>query len=290
MLPESEPSRGANIGDPIGATSSRPEEKRKRPAKRVIAIANQKGGVGKTTTAINLATALAAVNRRVLVVDLDPQGNASTGLGCDRNAREISIYDVVLGAAPLRQATVHTQIPGLDLVPSTVDLLGAELELIDLDRRSYRLSDALAASGAAYDYILIDCPPALGLLTLNALTAANAILVPLQCEFFALEGLSQLLRTVERVRRTFNPDLELQGVVLTMFDKRNNLSDQVAADARNFLGDKVFKTVIPRNVRISEAPSHGKPALLYDHRCAGSRAYMSLAREFLIREQSQLAA
>ncbi len=230
------------------------------------------------------------MGRRVLVIDLDPQGNASTGLGCDRNGRDISIHNVVLGAAPLRQATVHTRIPGLDLVPSTVDLLGAELELIDMDRRSHRLRDAIAASGASYEYILIDCPPALGLLTLNALTAADAILVPLQCEFFALEGLSQLLRTVERVRRSFNPTLELQGVVLTMFDKRNNLSDQVAADARDFLGEKVFKTVIPRNVRISEAPSHGKPALLYDHRCAGSRAYMALAREFLIRERAQLAA
>jgi len=290
MLPESEPPRGTSSSDPGGTISPRPEETKQRRSKRVIAIANQKGGVGKTTTAINLATALAAVGRRVLVVDLDPQGNASTGLGCDRNGREVSIYNVVLGAVPLRQAIVHTRIPGLDLVPSTVDLLGAELELIDMERRSHRLRDAIEASGASYDYILIDCPPALGLLTLNALTAADAILVPLQCEFFALEGLRQLLRTVERVRRSFNPKLELQGVVLTMFDKRNNLSDQVAADARDFLGEKVFKTVIPRNVRISEAPSHGKPALLYDHRCAGSRAYMALAREFLIRERAQLAA
>ncbi len=290
MLPESEPPRGASSIDPNGNNSSKPEDSKRKRSKRVIAIANQKGGVGKTTTAINLATALAAVGRRVLVIDLDPQGNASTGLGCDRNGREISIYNVVLGAVPLRQATVHTRIPGLDLVPSTVDLLGAELEMIDMERRSHRLRDAIEASNASYEYILIDCPPALGLLTLNALTAADAILVPLQCEFFALEGLSQLLRTVERVRHSFNPTLELQGVVLTMFDKRNNLSDQVAADARDFLGEKVFKTVIPRNVRISEAPSHGKPALLYDHRCAGSRAYMALAREFLIRERAQLAA
>ena len=197
---------------------------------------------------------------------------------------------MVIGAAPLRQAIVHTRIPGLDLVPATVDLLGAELELIDLTRRGYRMRDAIAASQVDYQFILIDCPPALGLLTLNALTAADAVLVPLQCEFFALEGLSQLLKTVERVRRSFNPDLALHGVVLTMFDKRNNLSDQVAADARGHLGHKVFETVIPRNVRISEAPSHGKPALVYDHRCAGSRAYMDLAREFLRREKEPMAA
>jgi chromosome partitioning protein len=258
--------------------------------RRVIAIANQKGGVGKTTTTINLATALAAVGRRVLVLDLDPQGNASTGLGCDKAACETSIYDVVLGAAPLHQAIHPTRIPGLDLVPATVDLLGAELELIDLDRRGHRVRDAIAASQIDYSFVLIDCPPALGLLTLNALTAADAVLVPLQCEFFALEGLSQLLKTVERVRRNYNPDLDLNGVVLTMFDKRNNLSDQVAADARDNLGHKVFDTVIPRNVRVSEAPSHGKPALLYDHRCAGSRAYMDLAREFLRREREPMAA
>ncbi len=246
--------------------------------------------MGKTTTAINLATALAAVGRKVLLVDLDPQGNASTGLGRDRRERDKSIYDVIVGAVPLRQTIVHTRIPGLDLVPSTEDLLGAELELIDVERRSHRIREALEASAVNYEFILIDCPPALGLLTLNALVAADAILVPLQCEFFALEGLSQLLRTVERIRRSFNPTLELQGVVLTMFDKRNNLSDQVAADAREYLGDKVFKTVIPRNVRVSEAPSFGKPALLYDHRCAGSQAYMELAREFLIRERAPLAA
>ena len=290
MLPESERARGTNSSDRIGAGSLNPAATPAQRPKRVFAIANQKGGVGKTTTAINLATALAAVGRKVLVIDLDPQGNASTGLGCDRKARVVTIYNVILGASPLRQAIVHTRIPGLDLAPSTVDLLGAEFELMDMENRSDRLRDALAASSAHYDFILIDCPPALGLLTLNALTAANAVLVPLQCEFFALEGLSQLLRTVERVRRSFNPDLELQGVVLTMFDKRNNLSDQVAADARNYLGEKVFDTVIPRNVRVSEAPSHGKPALLYDHRCAGSKAYMALAREFLIRERAQLAA
>ena len=261
-----------------------------RSTRRVIAIANQKGGVGKTTTTINLATSLAAVGRRVLVFDLDPQGNASTGLGCDKSACETSTYDVVLGATPLRQAIRHTRIPGLDLVPSTVDLSGAELELIDVERRGHRVRDAITASQVDYQFVLIDCPPALGLLTLNALTAADAVLIPLQCEFFALEGLSQLLRTVERVKRSFNPDLTLHGVVLTMFDKRNNLSDQVAADARNHLGAKVFDTVIPRNVRISEAPSHGMPALVYDHRCAGSRAYMDLAREFLKREREPLAA
>ncbi|MSO64707.1 MAG: ParA family protein [Alphaproteobacteria bacterium] len=258
--------------------------------RRILAIANQKGGVGKTTTAINLATALAAVDRRVLVFDLDPQGNASTGLGIDRRERTLSTYEVLSGAATIQQATKRSEIPGLDVVPATADLLGAELELIDVERRSYRVSDAIAAANLDYDYVLIDCPPALGLLTLNALTAADAILVPLQCEFFALEGLSQLLRTVERVKRTFNPRLELYGVVLTMFDRRNNLSEQVAADARGVLGDKVFQTIIPRNVRISEAPSHGKPALLYDHTCAGSRAYMDLAREFLRREQTPLVA
>jgi chromosome partitioning protein len=259
--------------------------------RRVFAVANQKGGVGKTTTTINLATALAAVGRRVLVIDLDPQGNASTGLGIDKARRSPSSYDVILGAATLGEAITGSQIPGLDIVPSTVDLLGAELELIDMDRRSHRLCDALAAHHAdPHEFVLVDCPPALGLLTLNAMTAADALLVPLQCEFFALEGLSQLLRTVERVRSSFNPTLELQGVVLTMFDKRNNLSDQVAADARGYLGEKVFKTVIPRNVRVSEAPSYGKPALVYDHRCAGSRAYMALAREFLIREGVALAA
>ena len=257
---------------------------------RVFAVANQKGGVGKTTTTINLATGLAAVNRRVLILDLDPQGNASTGLGIDRNDRTISSYDVVTGAATLRQAIRHTRIPGLDIVPATVDLLGAELELIGVDRRSFRVGEALEGAGTDYDYILIDCPPALGLLTLNALTAADAILVPLQCEFFALEGLSQLLRTVEMVKRSFNPKLELQGVVLTMFDKRNNLSEQVAQDARGHLGDKVFDTIIPRNVRISEAPSHGKPALIYDHTCSGSRAYMDLAREFLRREETPAVA
>jgi len=258
---------------------------------RIITVANQKGGVGKTTTAINLGTGLAAVGRRVLVLDLDPQGNASTGLGIDRATRSVSSYDVLMGAASLGEATVATAIPRLSVVPSTIDLSGAELELIDVPRRAYRLRDALAGQAVAgYDYVLIDCPPSLNLLTLNALVAADSVMVPLQCEFFALEGLSMLLRTIDRIRESYNPDLAIGGVVLTMFDRRNNLSDQVAADVRGYLGDTVFDTVIPRNVRISEAPSHGKPALLYDHRCAGSLAYMRLASEMLRRERLVAAA
>jgi len=253
---------------------------------KIIAVANQKGGVGKTTTAINLATALAAVKKRVLVFDLDPQGNASTGLGIDRNVREITSYDVVLGTAPLSDAVHETQVPNLFIVPSTVDLSGADLELAELPQRNFRLQQAFdkAAARTDFDYILIDCPPSLSLLTINALVAADSVLVPLQCEFFALEGLSLLLKTVEQVRTSLNPTLEINGVVLTMFDKRNNLSEQVAQDVRDYLGDKVFRTVIPRNVRVSEAPSFGLPALLYDHRCTGSVAYIALAREVLGRE------
>ena len=260
------------------------------PATRILAIANQKGGVGKTTTAINLATALAAVGKRVLVVDLDPQGNASTGLGLTRRKRRHSIYDVLLGAATLAQVVVPTDVPGLMLAPSNVDLSGAEIELVDLPRREYRLRDALAAPGAGvpFDYLLIDCPPALGLLTLNAFVAAQALIVPLQCEFFALEGLSHLVKTVERVRRTLNPTLEIQGVVLTMYDTRNNLSAMVAKDVRGFFGGKVYRTQIPRNVRVSEAPSHGKPVLLYDMHCAGARAYIGLARELLAQEAARV--
>jgi chromosome partitioning protein len=258
--------------------------------RRVLALANQKGGVGKTTTAINLGTALAAVGEQVLIVDADPQGNASTGLGIARSARVISSYQVLLGDAPLGAAVVETDVPGLHIVPATVDLSGAELELIDQPRRSHRLRDALKVGGQDYNHVLIDCPPALNLLTLNALVAADAVLIPLQCEFFALEGLSLLLRTVERVRSTLNPDLEIQGVVLTMFDRRNNLSDQVASDVRGHLGEKVYNTVIPRNVRISEAPSFGKPALIYDHRCPGSEAYIRLASEIIRRERAAQAA
>ncbi len=257
---------------------------------RIIAIANQKGGVGKTTTAINLGTGLAAIGRRVLVVDLDPQGNASTGLGIDRTNRAISSYDVLMGAATVAQAQVETSIPGLSIIPSTIDLTGAELELIDMPRRAYRLREALAQTGDDLDYVLIDSPPSLNLLTVNALVAAKSVVVPLQCEFFALEGLSMLMKTIERIRSGFNAELEIQGVVLTMYDKRNNLSDQVAQDVRDYLGDKVYRTIIPRNVRVSEAPSHGKPALLYDHKCAGSLAYMQLASEMLRRERLAEAA
>lgn len=264
------------------------------PAPRILVVANQKGGVGKTTTAINLSTALAAVGEPTLVVDVDPQGNASTGLGIPNTARKLTIYDVLMGEAALADAVAPTRIPGLSIVPSTVDLSGAELELIDVPRRNYRLKDAFATyrqmPNQPFSYALIDCPPSLSLLTVNALAAADAVVVPLQCEFFALEGLSQLLKTVERVRANLNPELEIQGIVLTMFDRRNRLSDQVAADVRSHMGDKVYKTVIPRNVRISEAPSHGLPALVYDLRCPGSQAYIKLAGEMIQREKLRAAA
>ena len=245
-----------------------------------IAIANQKGGVGKTTTAINIATAMAAAGWKTLLIDLDPQGNASTGLGIDASRREVTSYDLWIGEAALAECTVGTGIRGLEVVPATVDLSGAEIELVGLENRTGRLGEALAGQHA-HDICFIDCPPSLGLLTLNALSAADTLLVPLQCEFFALEGLSQLLQTVEQVQQRFNADLGIIGIALTMFDRRNRLTDQVADDVRECLGKLVFDSVIPRNVRLSEAPSHGLPALIYDHACMGSRAYMALARELI---------
>lgn len=257
---------------------------------RVFAIANQKGGVGKTTTAINLGTALAACDLKVLVVDLDPQGNASTGFGLTRGDRKRNIYKPLIEGGEVKGCVVPTHVPGLSLVPSAVDLSGAEVELAQAEERETRLRSALAPLVGDYDYILVDCPPALGFLTLNAFTAADSVLVPLQAEFYALEGLSHLMRTIERVRRAFNPNLEIQGVVLTMYDKRNNLCDMVANDVREYLGDVVYDTVIPRNVRISEAPSHGKPVLLYDMKSTGAQAYIKLAGEMLRRLRGQADA
>jgi chromosome partitioning protein len=256
-----------------------------------IAVANQKGGVGKTTTAINLATALAAIGWKVLLVDLDPQGNASTGLGVSQAMRTHSSYDVLLGEVAIEDAAVATRVPRLDLLPATVDLSGAEVEMVGLTDRTHRLSQAFAEAPAArWDIVMMDCPPSLGLLTVNALVAADQLLVPLQCEFFALEGLSQLLQTVERVRVAFNPALSILGVALTMFDRRNNLSQQVAEDVRACLGAAVFETVVPRNVRLSEAPSHGLPALIYDLKCPGSEAYVRLAKEIIGRMPQLIAA
>ncbi len=260
---------------------------------RVLALANQKGGVGKTTTAINLGTALAATGERVLLIDLDSQGNASTGLGIDRSNRAVGTYRVLIGEELPTEAARQTYIPNLWVIPADGDLAGAEIELVGLDHREYRLREALASVRGAdspYSYILIDCPPSLGLLTLNGLVAADAVLVPLQCEFYALEGISSLVRTIEMVRRALNPTLELQGIVLTMFDRRNNLSEAVAADARSYFGAKVYDTVIPRNIRISEAPSHGKPVLLYDFRSPGAQAYIQLAGELLRRERATAEA
>ena len=264
---------------------------------RVIVLANQKGGVGKTTTAINLGTALAAIGEKVLIVDLDPQGNASTGLGIDRRNRAISTYHVLRQEAGLYDVARPTAVPRLFVAPSTLDLLGVELEIASESDRTFRMKKAIELLGKEsrlesdpFTYVLFDCPPSLNLLTINALAASNSVLVPLQCEFFALEGLSQLLSTIEHVKRTLNPELTIHGVVLTMYDPRNNLATQVAADVRQFMGDQVYDTIIPRNVRVSEAPSHGKPVLLYDLKCSGSQAYLKLASELIQRERRLKAA
>ncbi|MDD3182926.1 MAG: ParA family protein [Alphaproteobacteria bacterium] len=266
------------------------DEQQARAQCRVIAVVNQKGGVGKTTTTVNLATAMAAVGKRVLVVDADPQGNASTGFGLSRADRGLGSYELMFDGMSVEDVVTQTPIPGLAIITSSADLAGAEIQLVNSEQRESRMSAALNRSAKDYDFILIDCPPSLNLITLNALVAADALLVPLQVEFYALEGISSLLQTVEAVRNRFNPDLEIQGVVLTMFDKRNGLSEAVASDVRAFFGPQVYETVIPRNVRVSEAPSHGKPVLLYDLKCPGSRSYMHLASEFLRREAERAEA
>lgn len=256
---------------------------------RVIAIANRKGGVGKTTTTINVATAMAAIGKKVLVIDLDPQGNASTSMGINKRGRMPSSYDVLLGNNELSEAIVWTEVPNFSIIPSSPDLAGAEIELIDVENREYALRKAIEKNAVNYDYVLIDCPPSLSLITVNALVAANAVVVPLQCEFLALEGITDLIRNINQIKKRFNPKLELEGVVLTMYDRRNNLTQMVEQDVRSFFGKKVYDTVIPRNVRISEAPSHGKPVLLYDFHCNGSQAYINLTGELLKREKEMLA-
>lgn len=255
---------------------------------RVIAVVNQKGGVGKTTTTVNLATAMAAIGKRVLIVDADPQGNASTGFGIMRAERGAGCYELMFDESSVEDVAVQTPVPGLSIITSSADLAGAEIQLVNIERRECRMRDALDRSAKNFDYILIDCPPSLNLITLNSLVAADGLLVPLQAEYYALEGMSSLLQTVDAVQSRFNPNLKIQGVVLTMYDKRNSLSEAVASDVREFFGDQVYETVIPRNVRVSEAPSHGKPVLLYDLKCAGSQAYMLLAGEVLRREEEAL--
>ena len=275
-----------------GGPEPTPAQAMPAPQMRVLVVANQKGGVGKTTTAINLGTALAAVGEKVLLIDSDPQGNASTGLGVGRAQRRHTLYDVLTLRNAMLEAVVKTALPGLDLIPSDPDLSGLEMELAQEARRSFRLRDALdlVRRSGAYSYVLIDCPPSLNLLTVNAMAASDAVLVPLQCEFFALEGLTQLMRTIELVHGSLNPKLEIQGVVLTMYDRRNSLSEQVASDVRAHFGQTVYQTVIPRNVRVSEAPSFGKPVLVYDLKCAGSQAYLKLAREVVLRERERRRA
>jgi chromosome partitioning protein len=255
---------------------------------QIIAITNQKGGVGKTTTAINLATALSAIDKKVLIIDLDPQGNASTGLGIDISERSNNIYNVLLGDYSVDSAAIKTDIPNLSILPSTVDLAAAEVELNEFTDKESRLKAEIKKINSDFDYIIIDCPPALGFLTVNALVAADKVIVPLQCEFFALEGISHLVKTIQRIKRVYNPSIEIEGIVLTMYDRRNNLSDMVAKDVKNCFGSKVYETIIPRNVRVSEAPSHGKPIMLYDFNSTGAQAYLQLAKEFVKRNENNL--
>ena len=277
---------GRQISDKIMANDGlKPAKANRIP--RVLSVANQKGGVGKTTTAVNLATALSAIGKQVLLVDLDPQGNATTGLGVKRSSIQMSTYDIIFNDASVGETAVQTKVPGLSVLPSSVHLSGAEIELVTASRREFRLQEALRVA-MPYDYVIIDCPPSLSLLTLNALVASDSIVVPLQCEFYALEGLSHLVKTIERVRKTYNPKLDIHGVLLTMYDKRNNLSGMVAQDVRDYFGDKVYKTIIPRNIRLSEAPSYGLPAIVYDMRCPGARAYIHLAGEVIKRERKIL--